>query len=143
MAKQKRQLDCLARTAWRMAHLKTVLCCTSRTEGFTFELTQTGEGKGSSEGGEGGGKPVVRDHPSTGLPQIRTIEFSASASSHEALLAYEKLQQVMADEVGFGVELGLDGNDLLLLNNRSAVHGRVGFRANYDGADRWLQRHSA
>ena len=42
-----------------------------------------------------------------------------------------------------GVELGLDGNDLLLLNNRSAVHGRAGFRANYDGADRWLQRNAA
>lgn len=85
----------------------------------------------------------MRDHPSTGLPQLRTLEFAASSSSHDALLAYEKLQQVMAAEVGFGIELGLDGNDLLLLNNRSAVHGRVGFRAKYDGSDRWLQRHGA
>ena len=111
-----------------------------RTEGFTFDLTQTGEGKGADKGGEGEGKPVVRDHPVTGLPQVRTIEFAPSATE-EALGAYQRLQAAMADVVGFGVELGLDGNDCLLLNNRSAVHGRVGFEAAYDGSDRWLQRH--
>jgi len=113
-----------------------------RTSGFTFNLTQTGEGKGSEKGGEGGGKPVVRDHPVTGLPQVRTVEFVPEASP-EALGAYERLQEAMAERVGFGVELGLDGNDMLLLNNRSAVHGRVGFAARYDGQDRWLQRHGA
>ena len=111
-----------------------------RNSGFTFKLTQTGEGKGSEMGGEGRGKPVVRDHPVTGLPQVRTVEFVPEATP-EALGAYERLQRAMAERVGFGVELGLDGNDMLLLNNRSAVHGRVGFAARYDGKDRWLQRH--
>ena len=58
-------------------------------------------------------------------------------------IRYERLQHAMGEEVGFGVELGLDGNDLLLLNNRSAVHGRAAFAASYDGHDRWLQRHGA
>ena len=62
-----------------------------RTEGFTFELTQTGEGKGSDTGGEGEGKPVVRDHPDTGLPQVRTLEFAPS-TTEEALGAYQRLQ---------------------------------------------------
>jgi hypothetical protein len=127
-----------------------------RTEGFTFDLTQTGEGKGSDQGGEGEGKPVVRDHPDTGLPQVRTIEFAPSATE-EALGAYQRLQaaskltcnppflvsysssltdcfgciSAVAKSVGFGVELGLDGNDCLLLNNRNAVRGRFAFEASY------------
>jgi hypothetical protein len=63
----------------------------NRTQGFTFDLTQTGEGKGSNSGGEDGvGKPVVRDHPLTGLPQVRTVEFAPS-SSEPALQACVEL----------------------------------------------------
>jgi L-asparagine oxygenase len=34
----------------------------------------------------------------------------------------------------------LQPGDLLLIDNRKAVHGRTSFRPAYDGADRWLQR---
>src|SRR5262249_56017462 len=30
--------------------------------------------------------------------------------------------------------------DLLIVDNRKAVHGRTGFRPRYDGTDRWLRR---
>ncbi|GAA3358780.1 arginine beta-hydroxylase, Fe(II)/alpha-ketoglutarate-dependent [Saccharopolyspora gregorii] len=33
-----------------------------------------------------------------------------------------------------------DVGDLLVLNNHRAVHGRLPFRARYDGTDRWLKR---
>lgn len=38
------------------------------------------------------------------------------------------------------IHLPLRPGDLLLLNNRRAVHGRVSFDPAYDGADRWLKR---
>ena len=34
----------------------------------------------------------------------------------------------------------LDAGDLLVIDNRRAVHGRSKFRARFDGTDRWLQR---
>jgi L-asparagine oxygenase len=34
----------------------------------------------------------------------------------------------------------LDAGDLLVIDNRRAVHGRSTFRARFDGTDRWLQR---
>lgn len=34
----------------------------------------------------------------------------------------------------------LKTGELLLLNNRTAVHGRTPFQARYDGTDRWLKR---
>ena len=34
----------------------------------------------------------------------------------------------------------LDAGDLLVVDNRRAVHGRSEFRARFDGTDRWLQR---
>lgn len=34
----------------------------------------------------------------------------------------------------------LDAGDLLIIDNRRAVHGRSEFRARFDGTDRWLQR---
>ncbi|MEV5977007.1 arginine beta-hydroxylase, Fe(II)/alpha-ketoglutarate-dependent [Streptomyces sp. NPDC052114] len=34
----------------------------------------------------------------------------------------------------------LDQGDVLCVNNHLAVHGRVPFRARYDGSDRWLKR---
>ena len=34
----------------------------------------------------------------------------------------------------------LEAGDLLVIDNRRAVHGRSEFRARFDGTDRWLQR---
>ncbi len=37
-------------------------------------------------------------------------------------------------------EVVLEPGDLLMVDNRRAVHGRSTFRARFDGTDRWLQR---
>ncbi|MFI0773341.1 TauD/TfdA family dioxygenase [Streptomyces sp. NPDC021212] len=34
----------------------------------------------------------------------------------------------------------LEAGDLIVVDNRTAVHGRTGFRPRYDGHDRWLRR---
>lgn len=34
----------------------------------------------------------------------------------------------------------LDTGDLLVINNKTTIHGRRPFRARYDGTDRWVQR---
>ena len=34
----------------------------------------------------------------------------------------------------------LEPGDLLMVDNRRAVHARTAFRPRYDGQDRWLQR---
>ena len=36
--------------------------------------------------------------------------------------------------------VALETGDLLILNNRTVVHGRNPFKPKYDGTDRWLQR---
>ena len=37
-------------------------------------------------------------------------------------------------------EIVLKTGDLLIINNRTTVHGRRPFDARYDGTDRWVQR---
>ena len=37
-------------------------------------------------------------------------------------------------------EITLDAGDLLVLNNKTTIHGRTSFQARYDGTDRWLIR---
>lgn len=45
----------------------------------------------------------------------------------------EALMSVMVGSV-------LDAGDLMIVDNRVAVHGRTSFRPRYDGCDRWLRR---
>jgi len=34
----------------------------------------------------------------------------------------------------------LEAGDILVINNRTTVHGRNPFKARYDGSDRWIKR---
>lgn len=45
-------------------------------------------------------------------------------------------------DVALGVcaAVGLEAGDLLVIDNRRAVHGRSAFQPSYDGCDRWLKR---
>ncbi|PIQ42373.1 MAG: hypothetical protein COV52_05240 [Gammaproteobacteria bacterium CG11_big_fil_rev_8_21_14_0_20_46_22] len=53
----------------------------------------------------------------------------------------EKALQELKAAVDFAKEgVLLEGGDLLIVDNRRAVHGRNQFKAYYDGYDRWLQR---
>ncbi|MFE5810330.1 TauD/TfdA family dioxygenase [Streptomyces sp. NPDC056491] len=51
--------------------------------------------------------------------------------------AYRQLGAAF-EECGFIVPL--EPGDLLMVDNNAVVHGRIAFRARYDGTDRWLKR---
>ncbi|MFJ8314205.1 MULTISPECIES: TauD/TfdA family dioxygenase [unclassified Streptomyces] len=51
--------------------------------------------------------------------------------------AYQRLEQEL---LNVSMEVVLEPGDVLALDNDVAVHGRVPFRARYDGTDRWLKR---
>ncbi len=51
--------------------------------------------------------------------------------------AYQELGTAF-EECGFIVPL--EPGDLLMVDNDAVVHGRIAFRARYDGTDRWLKR---
>lgn len=50
------------------------------------------------------------------------------------------LAEVAAVIAAVHTEVVLETGDLLIVDNRRAVHGRSTFRARFDGSDRWLQR---
>lgn len=54
-----------------------------------------------------------------------------------ARAALERLAEVLVPSL---TPVALDAGDLLVVDNRMAVHGRTGFRARFDGTDRWLRR---
>lgn len=55
---------------------------------------------------------------------------ASARAMREAILAIQKnLKRVV-----------LSAGDYLLLNNKISVHGRMPFRARYDGTDRWIKR---
>ncbi|MGW1728654.1 TauD/TfdA family dioxygenase [Streptomyces sp. NPDC002306] len=54
--------------------------------------------------------------------------------------AYRRLEDELAR---VSVAVSLEPGDVLVVDNDIVVHGRVPFRARYDGTDRWLKRASA
>lgn len=61
---------------------------------------------------------------------IKPVNELADAALKELKVAVNKSIRYVALETG----------DLLILNNRTVVHGRNPFTPKYDGTDRWLQR---
>ncbi|WP_158712205.1 TauD/TfdA family dioxygenase [Streptomyces rimosus] len=54
-----------------------------------------------------------------------------------AARAFDELREAMlAVLAGTALEAG----DLIIVDNRAAVHGRTAFRPRYDGQDRWQRR---
>lgn len=66
------------------------------------------------------------------------VDFNGTRPLTEAAQeAFSALRGLMLDTL---VGCVLDQGDLLLIDNRKAVHGRTGFTPRYDGGDRWLRR---
>ncbi|GAA2260379.1 L-asparagine oxygenase [Streptomyces ruber] len=62
---------------------------------------------------------------------------------HRAAPAHRAAYRRLADELArVSVAVPLAPGDVLVLDNDLVVHGRVPFRARYDGTDRWLKRTS-
>jgi len=55
----------------------------------------------------------------------------------EAAAAFEALREAMRTSL---VGVVLQPGDMLIIDNRKALHGRTGFAPRYDGQDRWLRR---
>jgi L-asparagine oxygenase len=57
--------------------------------------------------------------------------------THDAERAFVALRDALMSTM---VGLVMGPGDLLIVDNRKAVHGRTGFEPRYDGRDRWLRR---
>ncbi|MFG2049476.1 TauD/TfdA family dioxygenase [Micromonospora sp. NPDC048935] len=66
------------------------------------------------------------------------VDFHASEGvTPAATEALARLESAMRDRL---VGVVLEPGELLVVDNRAAVHGRTGFQPRYDGTDRWLRR---
>ncbi|MEY9955308.1 alpha-ketoglutarate-dependent taurine dioxygenase [Streptacidiphilus sp. MAP5-52] len=78
--------------------------------------------------------PLLRDRPDGPALEYSTLITAITPAGAAALAALEESLGRCAQSVLLG------SGDLLLIDNRHAVHGRTAFRPAYDGADRWIQR---
>lgn len=80
-------------------------------------------------------KPVLSGCPSD--PDL-CVDFHATEPVNEA--ARDALGALHRHMLGSLVGVVLQPGDMLIADNRKAVHGRTGFSPRYDGDDRWLRR---
>jgi len=79
--------------------------------------------------------PVLSGCPSD--PDL-CVDFHAMEPMTEAgREAFEELRSLMIQSL---VGVVLEPGDMLIVDNRKAVHGRTDFMPRYDGEDRWLRR---
>ncbi|MFL5627936.1 MAG: TauD/TfdA family dioxygenase [Ktedonobacteraceae bacterium] len=70
-------------------------------------------------------------------PDLCINFYNTEAINPAAQLAFDALKSALLQVV---VGIVLLPGDLLIIDNRVAVHGRTAFESRYDGSDRWLQR---
>ena len=73
----------------------------------------------------------------TSRPICRVNFEGVHAGTPQASDALEAFSDALSASV---VRVVLEPGELLIVNNKIAVHGRDPFKPNYDGKDRWLQR---
>lgn len=70
-------------------------------------------------------------------PELSVDFHAMEGLDQEASQALSVLRTAMENRL---VGTVLTPGDLIIVDNRAAVHGRTGFTPRYDGADRWLRR---
>ncbi len=70
-------------------------------------------------------------------PDLCINFYNTEAINSAAQLAFDALKAALLEVVA---DVVLLPGDLLIIDNRVAVHGRTAFQPRYDGNDRWLQR---
>lgn len=78
--------------------------------------------------------PLLKDRADGPALEYSTLITAITAAGAAALAALEEALGRCAQSVLLGA------GDLLLIDNRHAVHGRTAFRPAYGGTDRWIQR---
>ena len=76
-------------------------------------------------------------YPSERLFDICYDETLMVGTNSQAVEALGELREAVKSSTQTIV---LEAGDLLVLNNRTTIHGRLPFEPRYDGTDRWLQR---
>jgi len=86
-------------------------------------------------GGEGPTIPILSGDPSQ--PHFRFDDDFMEASTPEGQRALEALRNAVNAEKR---EIAIEPGDLIIIDNKMAVHARSEFQPHYDGSDRWLIR---
>jgi L-asparagine oxygenase len=76
-------------------------------------------------------------YPSPRLFDICYDEALMTGTNGQAVDALGELREAIKSSIQ---TITLEAGDLLVLNNRTTIHGRLPFEPRYDGTDRWLQR---
>lgn len=93
---------------------------------------------GGDEGGaDGSGEPHPVLSGAGDDPDLRVDLAATRPLTGQAKAALAELEAAL-DRVSIASRLA--PGDLVVVDNRTTVHGRSAFRPRYDGADRWLQR---
>ncbi|GHH88870.1 L-asparagine oxygenase [Streptomyces sulfonofaciens] len=94
-----------------------------------------GPGAGAGAGAVSPPLPVLSGPAAD--PELVADFHAMEPMDETAARAFDELREAMlAVLVGTVLEAG----DLIVVDNRAAVHGRTDFRPRYDGRDRWLRR---
>ncbi|GGV02275.1 L-asparagine oxygenase [Streptomyces litmocidini] len=95
----------------------------------------------SSSFGDGSGDLLTGPLPvlsgTAAVPDLLADFHAMDALDEEAGAALEELRSAFLATLRGGV---LEVGDLLVVDNRTAIHGRSQFAARFDGTDRWLRR---
>ncbi|WP_238782859.1 TauD/TfdA family dioxygenase [Streptomyces monomycini] len=107
---------------------------------FRIHLSSSFGGPGTRTTGTGTGTvspplPVLSG-PDTD-PEIVADFHAMEPLDATAARAFDELREAMLAVLDGAV---LEAGDLIVVDNRAAVHGRTAFRPRYDGQDRWLRR---
>ena len=79
--------------------------------------------------------PIIRgEKQETRIVYDRFLMRGVSTAAHKAL---EELHQVIKNNTK---KIALKSGELMIIDNRKTVHGRLPFTPKYDGTDRWLMR---
>ncbi|MEU7260977.1 TauD/TfdA family dioxygenase [Streptomyces rimosus] len=70
-------------------------------------------------------------------PEIVADFHAMDPLDETAARAFDELREAMLAVLAGTV---LEAGELIIVDNRAAVHGRTAFRPRYDGQDRWLRR---
>lgn len=124
----------LRQSYFRICPPESFLIDTSQTQEFSFQPII----RGSED------NPLICTDFNPGLIEIRTfstvetdIGISYAAEPNEAKKALYSLEEHLKR---VQQNIYLRTGSMIIIHNHRAVHGRTGFKARFDGQDRWLQR---
>ena len=80
---------------------------------------------------------ILKESQETSTYEICYDDALMKGLNEQATNALGELKQAIDKSIQ---EITLDTGDLLVMDNTRVVHGRLPFKARYDGTDRWLQR---